>query len=459
MSLVTLEIAGTALSASQSAMDVASQNVANANTPGYLAQRAVLAPIADPDAGSDVLVGGGVEVATVQVLRDQCLEAQINHQQGQLGQEQSQSASLTRIQNDFPDLTQDGLSTALGNIFDALQQLQTTPADTAARQQVISDAGDFCQQMNTTASQLQSEGDTLNSDLQQQVTQANTLLTQIGALNTQITSLGSSPTANDLKVTRAQAINQLAGICGASGLDQSDGSQDVLLGGIQLVQGSEVHQLSLVPDPSDPTQQVVAVGSVTSPQGLGGAIAGDLTARDGDLKQWEGDLDDLASNFADAFNTQQEAGFDLNNAAGQAFFTYTSGSAASTLQVSQAIQADPSLLAAAGQSGGAPGDGTNAAALANLSSAKIMSGGTQTAGDFEAGMLTSIGAATQNATNAVTARQSMISALQTQYSNESGVSLDEEAVDVMRYQQMYSSAAKLVQVADQMTYDLMQAVS
>ena len=74
-------------------------------------------------------------------------------------------------------------------------------------------------------------------------------------------------------------------------------------------------------------------------------------------------------------------------------------------------------------------------------------------------MLTSIGAETQSATNAVTARQSLISALQTQYSNDSGVSLDEEAVDVMRYQQMYSSAAKLVQVADQMTYDLMQAVS
>lgn len=458
MAFQTLEIARSALTAARAALDLTSQNVANANTPGYVRQRVVLAPLSAADPRSTEAAGGGVTVAGVERLRDQALEAQLNHQQGQLGRERAQAQSLLRVQNYFPDLSDAGISAALTSTFDALAQLQTQPDSVAARQGVIDNADAFCQELKGAVAQLQQERATLEADLEQQVSQINLVLRQVGELNGKIAALGNNPGANDLKVAREQAINQLSGLCGASGLDQPHNGQDVLLGGIRLVQGTEVHELSLVPDPANPVNHLVAIGTIVSPSALGGVLAGDIQARDTNLKQWEGDLNQLAQTLADAFNTQHRAGVDLNNNAGQDFFTYVPGMAASSLRVSQAIKDSPSLLAAASAIGGPPGDGTNAAALANLRSAKIMAGGTQTAGDFQAGLLSSIGSETRRTNEAADARDGLLTSLQTQYTNAAGVSLDEEAVDVLRFQQMYQSAAKMVQVASSMMDQLLQAV-
>lgn len=456
MSFQALEIARSAMSASQAALSVASQNVANANTPGYVRQRVVLAPIGNPDPSGKTLVGGGVDVVTVMRLRDQCLEAQINHQQGSLGRETAQSASLTRIESAFPDLSDNGIASALGGFFDSLQRLQTTPGSTTARQEVISNAGAFCEQMHVAVGQLQEERSTIETDLKQQVVRANQLLHQVADLNAQVASLGDNSSGNDLKVTREEAIRELATICGASGLDQPHGTQDVLLGGVRLIQGSEVKELSLVQDPANPSQHIIAIGDIVDPPALAGTIAGDIAARDENLQGWADDLDELASTFADAFNAQHRSGVDLKNQAGVDFFTYTPGLAASSLDVNQAIQDDPSLLAAASDVGGPPGDGTNAADLNLLRNTKILSGGTETAEEYHGTLLHSIGLAARRATAAMDAREGLVGSLETQYANTSGVSLDEEAVDVMRCQQMYSAATKLVQVADSMVESLLQ---
>lgn len=456
MSFQALEIARTALAASRAAIDISSQNVANANTPGYVRQRAVLTPVASTTSDPSVTTGIGVTVETVERLRDQCLEAQINHQQGQYGREKAQADSLSRVENYFPDLSDTGIAASLEGVFDALQELQTVPSSTTAREEVVFSAEGFCQQMCSAVAKLQEERATLESDLSQQVDRANQLLTQVAQLNGKIMTLGDSPTANDLKVTREEAIRELAGICGASGLDQANGSQDVLLGGIRLVQGTEPKQLSLIQDPTDPAKHIVAVGDIVSPEALAGKIAGDITARDNNLSEWEDQLNTLARDFADAFNAQHESGYDLNNDAGEAFFTYTAGHEASTLAVSQAIVDDPSKLAVASVSGGAPGDGSNAAALANLRDQKTIAGGAETAEDFYTAILHSIASETNHASESAEARGGLVSSLETEYANESGVSLDEEAVDLMRYQQMYNAAAQIVQMAGEMMDTLLQ---
>lgn len=458
MAFQAFEIGRNALAASRTALDVASQNVANANTPGYIRQRALLAPIPSGDPLSPLATGGGVTVTAVQRLRDQCLEAQINHQQGQLGQEQSRATSLTRLQNYFPDLNDNGISAALSGVFSSLQRLQTTPDSSAARDAVTFSAASFCAEMHTAVGKVQEERQTLESDLQQQVGRVNQLLGQVGELNAKIAGLGGNASANDLKVAREQAIAELSTACGATALDQPHGGQDVLLGGIRLVQGSHVTALSLVPEAANPGQHQVAVGDLVAPAALGGVIAGDMQVRDQNLKPWEQSLNDLAAGFAAAFNTQHRAGVDLQNQAGQDFFACVAGAEASTIKVSDAIQSDPRLIAAASVVGGAPGDGQNAAALAGLAETRILAGNSQTALEFHTSLLSRIGSETRRATAATEAREALVNSLQAQYDNQAGVSLDEEAVDVMRFQQMYTSATKLVQVADQMMAQIMQLV-
>jgi flagellar hook-associated protein 1 FlgK len=136
-------------------------------------------------------------------------------------------------------------------------------------------------------------------------------------------------------------------------------------------------------------------------------------------------------------------------------FTYDPAAPAGTLRVSAALQDSPELLAAAGIVGGAPGDVTNAQNLLSLRQAKLFSGGTQTVEETYRQVLASMGRETQRATDARDARQQLVDSLDTQYAEQAGVSLDEEAVEIMRYQQVYDAAIRLVKIADTMMQEIL----
>ncbi|MGE5530702.1 MAG: flagellar hook-associated protein FlgK, partial [Bacteroidota bacterium] len=291
-----LEIARSAVMASRTALEVTAQNVANSQTPGYIRQRVSLAPVALSDPGGSGSVGNGVTVQAIERLRNQCLEAQINHQEGQLGQDRALSESLSRVEAYFGDLSGGGLSEALGGFFNALQKVQTAPDSAVAREEVIYSADSFARQTRTLSAQLTQERALLGTELEQHVEQANVLLQEVADLNKRIMPLGDNPQANDLKVRREEAVRELAGLCGASAVDQPGGAQDVLLGGLRLVQGTEVTELSLGRRAAGRT---VMAGGVEV-DSLGGEIAGYTKARQQHLADWQQSLDDLASSFADA---------------------------------------------------------------------------------------------------------------------------------------------------------------
>jgi len=448
-----LEIARSAFMTTRAALDVNAQNVANAQTPGYLRQRVVLAPIAQGDPQGRG-VGSGVTVQTIERLRNQCLEAQINHQEGQLGQNQARSDSLTRVQSAFTDLDGSGISAALGSFFDALEELQTAPESAAARGEVVFAADTFARRMRETSAQLLGEQQTLGEDLTQHVARVNSLLHQVAELNGRALALADNPQANDVKVMREQAIRELANLAGAEGLDQPHGVQDVLIGGLRLVQGGEVTELSLTTDPADPTRPIVLVGAIAEPDSLGGKVAGCVQARD-QYAAWQDALDELATTFTGAANTVHRSGYDLEGHAGGDLFAYDPAAPAASLQVAAALQDDPQLLAASGTVNGAPGDVTTAQRLLDLRDARLFGGGTQTAEETYRQLLASVGRETQRSTEARDARQQLVDVLDRQYAEASGVSLDEEAIEIMRYQQVYGAAIKLVKIADEMMQQIL----
>ncbi|MEN6303342.1 MAG: flagellar basal body rod C-terminal domain-containing protein, partial [Armatimonadia bacterium] len=97
-------------------------------------------------------------------------------------------------------------------------------------------------------------------------------------------------------------------------------------------------------------------------------------------------------------------------------------------------------------------------ALAGLRAEKLLGGATQTLEEFHAGLLYDVGVQTEQAQNALAARKGFVVSLDAQYANQAGVSLDEEAVDVMKYQQAYTAALKLIQMVDEMTEDVLGLV-
>ena len=443
MPLRLLQIAKTALLTHRSALQVVGHNTANVETPGYVRQRPILAAIAGAVTGE---AGDGVRMVDIQRLKDEFLSAQLTYERGWLGQDRALAASLDQVEHIFSDVIGGGLATRLEEMFDAWGTLGLDPSGAAAREQVVQTAELAAQTIADRWHRLRDLRVQIDQRLTDMVTQANALAHQIADINAKIGSVAAPGGRNELITQREGLLADLAGLCGAESIQQENDVVDVLIGGRRIVQFSQVTELELVPDPAQPGFHLVSLGGAVSPAGLRGEIAGRLQARDAFIPEYMQRLDTLAQALADELNSLHSAGFDLNGDPAGDFFEYDAGGPAATLAVREEILADPSLIGAA-EAAGAPGDGTNAMTIQDLRNSRILSGGTCTFSEFTAELIARIGMDARAAQTRLDGRQMLADDLEAAYLSQSGVALDEEAVELIRYQQAYTAAARLISAA------------
>jgi flagellar hook-associated protein 1 FlgK len=160
-------------------------------------------------------------------------------------------------------------------------------------------------------------------------------------------------------------------------------------------------------------------------------------------------LNELAKGIADAVNALHQGGVDGTGAAGLAMFTYTAGDEAASLAVDPTVAGDPRRVVAA-SAAGQPGDASVAGAIADLRSALLFGGGGQTTTDFYAGIIGDVGADTRQASEMATNQGLVVDHLHQRRESISGVSLDEEAADMIRFQHAYTAAARVITAVDEM---------
>jgi flagellar hook-associated protein 1 FlgK len=180
-----------------------------------------------------------------------------------------------------------------------------------------------------------------------------------------------------------------------------------------------------------------------------GELAGVVEIRDTTLASYRTSLNTLAKGIADAVNVLHQSGTDATGVAGLAFFSYTAGNEAGSLAVNATIVADPRRVAAAGGPN-RPGDGSIAASIADLRTALLFGTGSQTASDVYAGFVSRIGSDTRQGTEMASNQALVVSHLETRRESVSGVSLDEEATDMIRFQHAYQAAARVITAVDEM---------
>ena len=183
----------------------------------------------------------------------------------------------------------------------------------------------------------------------------------------------------------------------------------------------------------------------------GGELKGWIEARDSFLGGYMSELDALANTIRNDVNGAHTAGFDLNGNAGTDFFT---GTGAVDLAVNTTIAADTDLIAAAGAGEGLPGGNGAAIAIANLQSAASMAGGS-TYNEYFNSFVGRVGADVQTADFNHDHQSSMVQSLENYRQEVSGVSLDEEMINLVKYQHGYNAAAKLITTANEMIDSLM----
>ena len=180
-------------------------------------------------------------------------------------------------------------------------------------------------------------------------------------------------------------------------------------------------------------------------------MAGIIRARDQIIPSYRARLDDFAATFIAEFNAIHAAGYGLDNQTGIAFFQ---GTGAQNWSVNPAILDDNndglSLIAAASEPDKA-GDGSNAALLAGLKEKVLtFSSGMGTVDNFFASLISSLGVESKNAQRMVQNQSQLVEHLSTWQESISGVSLDEEMTNLIRYQHAYSAAARAVTAIDEM---------
>jgi flagellar hook-associated protein 1 FlgK len=446
-----LNLSQNALEANQAAIDITSNNVANANTPGYTEQ------VATWQENDTVLLSGGnrsalgASVSSVS-QRDPVLNQRVQQQTQLVSASSAESSALTDLQSIFgiTSSSSSAVSTTIGadmnTFFSSLNALEATPSGTSVRQGVLSAATTLAWDFNTAASQIAQQTGALNQQVTGTVSQINALTASIATLNLQIQSTSPTADAGTLEDQRQQDLTQLSQYIGFDQTKtENNGLTLTTANGALLV--SEGQSYALGTGVVNGNINVMSAGGQDiTPILSGGSLGGVVRARDQDLPQVSSALDALAYAVGSAVNTQNAAGVDATGNPGGAIFNLLATAPGAASMISVAIS-DPNAIAAAGVGEGATG-GTNAAALSGLATAGIVSGLTAT--NFYASLLTSLGSSVSRVSQANTTQQASLKQLTTQQSSQSSVSLDQEAANLTQYERSYDAAAKIFTIVDQL---------
>jgi flagellar hook-associated protein 1 len=446
----SLNIATQSLQAEQTAIQTTTNNIANVNTPGYSRQ------VANFDDNSPVQVGNltlgsGVNISQITSLRDAVLDLRVNQETQQQGSLNSFISAGQQIQSLFNETSGSGLQAPLTAFFNSLSQLSANPSDLNTRQAVLTAAQNLASAFNqasTNLSQIQSSEDL---DVTQSVSQINTLTSQIAAVNTQVSAaVGAGQNPGPFIDQRQQLINQLSGLVDVSSIDAGNDSLTLTTSsGAPLVVGGQSFQLTTQTNPTTGFQDVYSQGTDITSSITSGALAGQIQIRDQEIPTTLSSLDSLASSLATAVNTQNQQGFDLNgNAGGNIFVPPPAGGAGAAQSLAVAIT-DPSLIAASGgPAPGSSGDNTNANALVNIQNQTIVNG--QTPINAYSDLVFKIGNDVSTAQSNQSSGALVLQQLTNLQQGVSGVDVNEESANLIRFQAAYQASAQVAGIIDEL---------
>lgn len=442
------------LAAQQAGLDVTGQNITNVSTPGYVDRSAVLEeqPL------------GGVNVAEIQRSFNSFTYSQVLVAHGQNTSSQTLSSSLGEAQALVAPQGGAAVSDTMNAFFSSLQTLTANPSDPSTRSAVLASASQLAQSFSTTANGLSQLQSSIFSQAQSDATALNQTLSQIAALNSQIAQAqAGGDNAPDLRDQRDALVTTVADTIGAKVVTDPSGSVTLFAAGGVLVSGTKASTLDVSLDPSGSMKFALSnPGGVPIDSTSGvteGKLGGLREARDVDIANTATQLDQLAYNFSNAVNSVQSAGYGLDGVSGRPLFTppATVAGAAAAMSVDPSVAGQPGNIGAAASAQDVPGGNDVAVELAQLATQPLNGGGSPSS-QF-ASLASQLGSAKSAADTDAATRADMVTQAENLNSSASGVSLNEEMVNLTRFQQAFQASTQVLQTTDTLLSDFMTAMS
>ncbi len=461
-----LEIGRRALQAQQVAINTTGHNIANANTPGYSRRRVNLESAVSGTLGG---IGTGADAASIERQRNAFVDAQVLVQNQVLGKWEALETTLKGIEalfNEpagpgpseagavFDQSSGIGVSGSLSRFWNAWQDLANAPDNGAARAVVRQEGQILTSTVNSLQAQLTESRLQLDRQIRDAVAAINDLLDRVAGLNTQIAARQFDASGSgDLQDQRDRLVEQLAEHMDLSAMKREDGQVSLMVRGHDVLTGDRMVHLHVRGNaPGDAGISTVYFSDSRTPVQLrGGRLGGLLEVRDDVVPDLLRGLDDIAYTLTREVNDIHRNAYGLNGTTGIDFFA-ADGTTASGFALDQAILDDLDHVAVSGD--GHAGDNAAALAISQLRDRRLLAGGTVTPERYYTQLLGELGTRSQAAQTMASNHRLYAQELENRRQSIQGVSLNDEAAQLVMFQHAYQAAARSVSMID----TLMQVV-
>ena len=466
-----LSVARSAIAAQQTAVQVASNNIANANTEGYTRQRVVLRP----GTAVNTALGPaatGVHVASYERMRDPLLDVSFRRDEGKSAASSMRRDLLRQIEGVFGEPSEYGLGAAMDRFWSAWDDLASDPLNDAARGMVRQRAIQLTSTFQNAAAELDAVASGAETRLRDSLTRLNELGKEVARLNVEIVAAeAGGATANELRDARDRLIDEMAGLASVRVTEQANGSASVFVENTLFVDGGDSKALELTETAGTYGVAVKGSGASVSTAREGSALNEALRVLNEDLPAVGQKLDDLARALVERVNAVHAgayaAGDGFTNPAGDFFRSDDLPGTPNGYVVSAAsiTLADPIEQSAANiATSTVAGQPTNneaalqLAALRNDSNAITSDGIPTTLSGAYQSLVTGVAQETRAAEDSATVFSTLVAQTETRRASVSGVSIDEELIRLMQHQQAYVAATRMVTAVDEMLGELLGMV-
>lgn len=455
--LGNLTLAARALEAQQRGLEVTGQNIANVNTPGYARRVVDLVSVAPAD---NLSAGNGVTAAGVRAMRDRQLDRRLFQEiPGQAGQAAA-ADQLSVVETIFGTAGQ-SIDGRLSALHDAFSLLAENSQSTTARNQVQQAARALASEFRAVDQRLVSVRQDTNTSVRAAVDELNRLADQVAAANRNLSGSSQAATA-DVQDKQTELVRQLSELSNVGVNLRQDGGIDLSFAdGRPLVVGGTAYAVTAAATPPHGMASLISNGTAVEDEISGGRLGGLLRVRDVLLPGYQTQLDTLAQGVADEFNALHGTGYDQTGTAGGALFTVSTTppdftGAARSFAVSSAVDADAQRIVAGGSTDA--GDNTIAKALAGLRDARVLNGGTTTMTESWGQLIFAVGRDSASASQEADTQKAIVTQLDSLRDQVSGISLDEEAMQMLKFQRAYEANARYFSAVSQTLDLLLQTV-
>ncbi|MTI86457.1 MAG: flagellar hook-associated protein FlgK [Balneolaceae bacterium] len=445
------EISKSGLRSAERSLSVTSNNIVNADTPGYTRQRVDKTPVGMQIEGTNI--GLGVNVSSVKRLRDEMNDVLINEKRQDMSFMKNKAKVFEQLEASMASDSGSDIDLSISNLLDTFSELSTDPQDVSVRNSLVSEASQLTAKFGDISQKIDQNSELTRESASRTIDSVNELLIDIDGLNRSISQAeaAGNPDNSSLDL-RVRKLEELSEFINFETQPTDSGAFEIRVGGIKVLGEDGVSAIKGEINDVDKIFRLRLENGKTI-EAEGGRLGAEIEMYESAIPDIKNRLDTLAATIVEEFNGLHVQGYGLEDSTNRNFFD-SSFTTAAEIKINQEIIDNPRHIAASDVDGEA-GNGEMASRIASLRNERVIEN--RKLIDYSIDLISSPGNSLSSLNSQIEATDSEIQMLQAQQEREAGVNIDEELSLMIQYQNAYQGAAKVMGAAQQM-YDTLLRV-